>query len=41
MVYRKSLSDKWRCSWNCGFTHEDFAEVVKHENKEHGGGERE
>lgn len=36
MVYRKSLGDKWRCSW-CDFTHEDFEVVVEHENSGHGG----
>ena len=36
LVYRKSLTDKWCCSWNCGFEHEDVEKVIEHENKEHG-----
>ncbi|MDH5783534.1 MAG: hypothetical protein OEZ35_07740 [Candidatus Bathyarchaeota archaeon] len=36
LVYRKSLKDKWRCSW-CSLTHEDFEKVVEHENREHAG----
>jgi len=41
MVYRKSLTDKWCCSWDCGFTHEGVEKVIEHENKEHGGGKKE
>jgi hypothetical protein len=41
MVYRKSLDDKWHCSWNFGFMYEDFAKVVERENKEHCGAKRE
>jgi len=37
LVYRKSLTGKWYCSWNCGFKHDDIEKVIEHEKKEHGG----
>jgi hypothetical protein len=37
LVYRKSVTGKWRCSWNCGFEHHDIEKVTEHENKKHGG----
>ena len=33
MFYRKSLSGKWHCSWNCGFTHEDVKKVKNNMRK--------
>jgi hypothetical protein len=33
LVYRKSLTGKWYCSWNCGFEHDDIEKVIEHEKR--------